>query len=119
MEKNKKNTKKSALYIGRFQPFHKGHLYVFTKLLKTHDEVVLGIINRPKDSKNPFPFSYVKKIIENHLSKFKGQYKIIKLGNITSFNYGRKVGYQINKVKVPKKIELISAPSIRKKILKN
>lgn len=113
-----KKIKKSALYIGRFQPFHKGHLYIFKKLLKNHDEIVLGIINRPKDSKNPFPYSYVKKVIENHLIKFKGQYKIIKLGNIFSFNYGRKVGYQINKVKVPKKIELISATSIRKKILK-
>lgn len=117
MNKLSKNKNKSALYIGRFQPFHKGHFYIFKKLLRTHDSIVIGVINRPRDDKNPYPFTFVKKQIESSLALYKKKYKIVKLGNITSFNYGRKVGYKINRVKVPKKIEKISATSIRKKLL--
>lgn len=32
-----------ALFIGRFQPFHKGHLAVLLKLLRQYDEVVVVI----------------------------------------------------------------------------
>ena len=79
--------------------------------------MLIGVINRPRDNKNPFPFTVVKKQIESSLIAYKKKYKIVKLGNITSFNYGRKVGYKINRVDVPKKIEKISATSIRQKLL--
>ncbi len=109
---------KSALYIGRFQPFHNGHFYIFKKLLKENDNVIIGLINRPKDEKNPFSKRQVKAFINKKLVKFKGKYKIFDLGNIYSFNYGRKVGYKIQRITVPKKIELISSTKIRKKIIK-
>ncbi|MEM2571402.1 MAG: adenylyltransferase/cytidyltransferase family protein, partial [Thermoproteota archaeon] len=32
-----------ALFIGRFQPFHKGHLYSVKHILKEFDEVVVTI----------------------------------------------------------------------------
>ncbi len=32
-----------GLLIGRFQPFHKGHVYVIKEILKEVDEVVIGI----------------------------------------------------------------------------
>jgi nicotinamide-nucleotide adenylyltransferase len=32
-----------TLFIGRFQPFHKGHLAMVKKILETNDEVVIGI----------------------------------------------------------------------------
>lgn len=34
---------KTAFFIGRFQPFHKGHLYAITEILKEVDEIVIGI----------------------------------------------------------------------------
>lgn len=34
---------KTALFIGRFQPFHKGHLYAVTKILEEVDEIIIGI----------------------------------------------------------------------------
>src|SRR3972149_12017107 len=32
-----------ALFIGRFQPFHNGHLAMVRRILGTHDEVIIGI----------------------------------------------------------------------------
>lgn len=32
-----------ALFVGRFQPFHNGHLAVINKLLETHNEVIIAI----------------------------------------------------------------------------
>lgn len=32
-----------ALFIGRFQPFHKGHLKVMQDLSKKYDEIIIGI----------------------------------------------------------------------------
>ncbi len=45
-----------ALFVGRFQPFHNGHLAVIKKLLAKHGEVII-IIGSAEDSissKNPF-----------------------------------------------------------------
>ncbi|MFX1486952.1 MAG: nicotinamide-nucleotide adenylyltransferase [Promethearchaeota archaeon] len=34
---------KTALFIGRFQPFHKGHLHAITEILEDVDEIIIGI----------------------------------------------------------------------------
>jgi nicotinamide-nucleotide adenylyltransferase len=47
-----------ALFIGRFQPFHNGHLHVARSLSKKYDDVVIGIgSSQEKNTKNN-PFSY-------------------------------------------------------------
>ncbi len=47
---------KRALFVGRFQPFHHGHLYALKKLLRKYREVVV-VIGSSDDSfspENPF-----------------------------------------------------------------
>src|SRR3989339_214794 len=69
----------SALFIGRMQPLHKGHLMVLRKALSEHDKLIIGIgcANKCcKDSKNPFTYDEVKKMIETNLQ---GNYEIIKI----------------------------------------
>lgn len=45
-----------ALFIGRFQPFHNGHLKVLKKLLKKYNEiiVVIGSAEQTMTFENPF-----------------------------------------------------------------
>ncbi|MBI4394348.1 MAG: nicotinamide-nucleotide adenylyltransferase [Euryarchaeota archaeon] len=45
-----------ALFIGRFQPFHNGHLKVIADIAKDFDEVVIGIGSAQESHtfKNPF-----------------------------------------------------------------
>ena len=109
---------KSALYIGRFQPFHEGHKQMFLEGLKKYGQVSLLVMNSQGiNKKNPYSFLYVKKKIEKALKKYKGKYIIIKVPVVGSVIYGRKVGYTIKKIKLSKKIESISATNIRKKLL--
>ena len=68
--------------------------------------------------KNPFKYEFVKKQNSRLFKKFKGSYIIIKIPVVSEVIYGRKVGYKFRKVKVPKKIEKISATNIRKNIIK-
>lgn len=118
--KNKFNwKKKTAIYIGRFQPFHQGHKMLFLNALKRNSQVAILVMDSYKiDKKNPFTFQRVKKNILTALKKFEDKFVIIKIPVVSEVIYGRKVGYKIRKVSVSKKIEKISATNIRKSIFK-
>ncbi len=108
---------KTAIYIGRFQPFHDGHKAMFLKALKKNGQVCILVMDSYGiNKKNPFRFSVVKKRIKEALYEYKSNFKIIKIPVVSEVVYGRKVGYKINNYLLPKKIEKISATKIRKKI---
>jgi cytidyltransferase-like protein len=109
---------KTAIYIGRFQPFHEGHKRLFLRALKKNKQVAILVMDsQGVGTKNPFSFKEVKKKIIENLKEHKKQYIIIKIPVVSELIYGRKVGYKIRKIKLEKKIENISATKIRKKIL--
>ena len=60
-----------ALFIGRFQPFHKGHLQVIKNISKEYDEVIIGIGSAQYDHalENPFTADERKIMIKNTLEK--------------------------------------------------
>lgn len=108
---------KTAIYIGRFQPFHEGHKSIFLKALKKNKQVCVMVMDSFNvNKKNPFKFNQVKKKIIDELKEYKKKFIILKIPVVSEVVYGRKVGYKINKIKLPKKIEKISATNIRKKI---
>lgn len=45
-----------ALFIGRFQPFHKGHLYDIKLILRKHSKVIIAIgsANKSRTFENPW-----------------------------------------------------------------
>jgi nicotinamide-nucleotide adenylyltransferase len=47
---------KRALFVGRFQPFHNGHLEVVKRILKSYDEaiIVVGSAEESLSQTNPF-----------------------------------------------------------------
>jgi len=55
-----------AVFIGRFQPFHDGHLHVITEALKIADNItlIIGSTDQPATSKNPMSFQQRVKLIE-------------------------------------------------------
>lgn len=63
---------KIAFFIGRFEPFHNGHLYGGTKALELADEVVflVGSANLSRSPKNPFTAEERKQMI---LDSFPGK----------------------------------------------
>lgn len=58
-----------ALFIGRFQPFHKGHLKIIQKISKEFDEIVIGIGSSQYNHtlENPFTSEERKKMIKDTL----------------------------------------------------
>lgn len=56
---------KVALFIGRFQPLHKGHIYSLTKALGVGERVVIGIgSSNLHDEKNPWSYGERRKMWE-------------------------------------------------------
>lgn len=58
------------VFIGRFQPFHKGHARVIDTALSLAENVLVlvGSSNRSRDSRNPFTFSERSQMITDHFS---------------------------------------------------
>tara|TARA_A100000171_G_C2125541_1_gene143290 strand:+ start:210 stop:554 length:345 start_codon:yes stop_codon:yes gene_type:complete len=106
--------KPTAQMLGRFQPFHEGHFELFKKILEKTGQVVIMVRDCDGDS-NPYPFKTVKRKIIRRLKDYKGKFEILRVPNITKICYGRDVGYSIEKISLPEKIESISATQIRMK----
>mgnify|MGYP002845098099 CR=1 FL=1 len=111
--------KKSAVFIGRFQPFHDGHKNIFINALKKNKQVTILVMDSYGiNKKNPFKFDYLKKKILSSLVNYKEKFTIIKIPVVSEVVYGRQAGYKFRKVKLSKIIENISFNKIRKKIFK-
>ena len=107
---------KTALIIGRWQPWHKGHRELFKAALEKAERVAIGVRHTfATDGKNPFSFDEVKGFIDEDLSSdYKGLYDVVELPNITNVIYGRDVGYKVEKISLGEDVEKISATQVRK-----
>jgi len=109
------NKKPTAQMLGRWQPFHDGHYALFEEIIKKTGQVCIQVRDVKGVDDNPFSFEAVKKNIEQRLlPNFKNRFKIVLVPNITNISYGRGVGYTIEEVVLPEKIQNISATKIRK-----
>ena len=109
---------KYSLYIGRWQPWHKGHQWLIEQRLKEGKNVWLAIRDVPTDENNPYT---AQQVLDNLTQEFKdliNEKKIIIsiIPDIESVNYGRGVGYEIIEHIPPTEIKEISATKIRKQL---
>jgi len=61
----------NAIFIGRFQPFHKGHLKLVKKISKKYRQIIIGIGSSQyhDTSENPFSYEERKLMIKRTLEK--------------------------------------------------
>jgi len=109
-------SKPTAQMLGRWQPFHDGHLALFKEILKKTGQVQIMVRTMPKSENNPFEFKEIKKRIEEKLKDYKDKFEVLQVANITNICYGRDVGYKIEEIVLSKEIQEISATKIRKEI---
>ena len=115
MSYNWDNKKPTAQMLGRWQPFHDGHLALFEEILKKTGQVCIQVRDVKGVDDNPFDFEYVKsKITERLEPKYKNRFKVVLVPNITNICYGRGVGYKIEEIVLSEEIQKISATKIRK-----
>ena len=113
------NKKPTVQMLGRWQPFHDGHYALFEEIIKKTGQVFIMVRDLQGVDDNPFDFETVKKNIEKILNrKYKNRFKIMLVPNITNISYGRGVGYKIEEVVLPEKVQQISATKIRGKMRK-
>ena len=88
---------KYSMFIGRWQPWHKGHRWLIDQRLEEGKNVLICIREVQKDDKNPYDPLVVKKNIERELEDLiaTAKVKVIVIPDIESVNYGRGVGYEI------------------------
>ena len=118
--------KPTVLLLGRWQPWHDGHLALFKRAIEKTGQVIIQVRD-VKDSSggegqddNPFSFNDISENIKKKLSLSGYQnnedYVIQFVPNITNITYGRGVGYKIEQESFESEIESISATKIRKKL---
>jgi cytidyltransferase-like protein len=106
--------KPTALFIGRYQPFHAGHQRLIEEGLRRVGQVCIAVRDTHGiDAKNPLPFFAVKQRIETALSVHAGRFVIVPLPNITNVYYGRDVGYVVERIVLDAATEAISGTKTR------
>jgi cytidyltransferase-like protein len=106
--------KPTALFIGRYQPFHGGHQRLIEEGLRRVGQVCVAVRDtHGTDATNPLPFFAVKQRIETALSTYTGRFVVVPLPNITNVFYGRDVGYAVERIALDEETEAISATKIR------
>lgn len=110
--------KPTALFIGRYQPFHDGHKALILEGLRRVGQVCIAVRDTGgMDEKNPFGFEYVRARIEHALREYEGRFVVVPLPNVSHVFYGRDVGYKVERLDLDKSVEAISATDIRRRIL--
>jgi nicotinamide mononucleotide adenylyltransferase len=112
---------KRALFIGRWQPLHPGHQWLFNQKLEQGIPILIAVRDTPVNDSNPFATEDVIANLEKEYSEEveSGMVKVISIPDIESVNYGRGVGYEINEFVPPSNIGKISATKIREKLKKD
>lgn len=107
-----------AMFIGRWQPWHKGHRWLIDQQLEQGKKVLLCVRDVHKDEKNPWSAYEIMMNLANELEDLieDGKVRVIIIPDIESVNFGRGVGYDVIEHVPPADIAKISATKIRKRM---
>jgi len=107
--------KPTALFLGRYQPFHRGHQRLIEEGLRRVGQACIAVRDtHGLDGSNLLPFFAVKQRIEAALSAYAGRFVVVPLPNITNVFYGRSVGYEVERINLDEGTEAISGTQIRR-----
>jgi phosphopantetheine adenylyltransferase len=108
-------SKKYAMYVGRWQNWHKGHEWLLNQQLEKGKDIWLAIRNVPTDDNNPKTAQQVMMDLAEEPFFVQNSHKIqiSIIPDIESINYGRGVGYDVIYHEPPEDVAKISGTSIR------
>ena len=107
--------KKYALFIGRWQTWHKGHEWLINQQLQKGKNVWIAVRDVPNDENNPKSGHRVMMDLmeETFIKENIDKILISMIPDIESVNYGRGVGYDVIFHEPPAEIAKISGTGIR------
>ena len=108
--------KKYALYIGRWQNWHKGHEWLVNQQLEKGKNVWVAIRDVQQDENNPKTAHQILMELSKEPFFIENSDKILIsiIPDIESVNYGRGVGYDVIYHEPPTDVAAISGTKIRK-----
>jgi len=107
----------TALFIGRWQPLHMGHIELIKEGLERVGQACIAVRDtHGKDERSPFTFHDVNQRIQDALRAYAGRFIVIPVPNISHVFYGRDVGYSIERLSLSEEVESISATLIRSEL---
>ena len=109
-------SKKYAIFVGRFQPYHQGHISLVMQKINEEIPALIMVRDIAPDAKNPFTTEQTVEMIEKYHAAKGHNVQVIIIPDMESVNFGRGVGYEINEFTPPENIGWISATGIRNSI---
>lgn len=104
---------KRAVFIGRYQPYHFGHISLVRQKLDQGVPCLILVRDIPPDAKNPFTTEQTISMIRTYHESKGDDVVVMAIPDIESVNWGRGVGYEMNEYTPPEDIGFISATKIR------
>lgn len=107
--------KKYALYVGRWQNWHKGHEWLINQQLSKGNNVWVAIRDVEVDENNPKTAQEVFQMLieEPFFNENFDKILLSIIPDIESINYGRGVGYDVIYHEPPAEVAVISGTAIR------
>lgn len=108
-------SKRYAMYVGRWQNWHKGHEWLINQQLNQGKNVWVAIRdvqvdeNNPKTAQEVFQMLIQEPFFNNNFDRI----LLSIIPDIESINYGRGVGYDVIYHEPPEDIAVISGTAIR------
>ena len=93
--------KKYAIFVGRYQPYHYGHIELIKQKLDLGIPALIMVRNIDPDERNPFTAEETASMIRKYHESKGDDVKVMIIPDIESVNYGRGVGYEINEYEPP------------------
>lgn len=108
--------KKRAIFIGRYQPYHIGHISLIKQKLDLGVPILILVRDIPPDPENPFTTQQTVEMIQKYHQSKGDDVEVMIIPDIESVNFGRGVGYEVNEFLPPPEISQISATKIREMV---
>jgi adenylylsulfate kinase len=103
--------KPAAIFVGRFQPLHNGHIELFNQKLNAGVPLLIMVRDLAPDERNPFTTEQTVAMLEKvYAGK---EVKVMVIPDIESVNWGRGVGYELNEYVPSANLAAVSATAIR------
>ena len=108
--------KKRAIFIGRYQPYHYGHIELINQKLNEGTPALIMVRDIEPDTTNPFTTEQTVNMIQKYHQAKGDDVVVMVIPDIESVNFGRGVGYEINEFIPPVDIAFVSATKIRESV---
>ena len=105
---------KRAMFVGRWQPPHKGHEWLIRQKLDQGIPVLILVQDILPDKQNPYTTAQTTEMLR---TLFQGEpVEIMAIPDIESINWGRGASYERNEYLPPSDLHYISGSAIRELI---